>query len=213
MESAEPWKLEQRGLRDCDDPALISPERVKQEEEQHNSPPSKKMKFEENSIKLEGENKENLLGRPILTSSPLTEAEEALRKLGCDIMVTPKIENKPESKFAPKVTPNGDKLNQFNHSAYFNMLSVSPVVLNGSVTITPKDGGPVERPERPWFSLLARPDSPGLEGETELQLGRPGEQDTAPHLTLLEKKLGIVREMNKECSRRPIPKGKHNFII
>ena len=93
------------------------------------------------------------------------------------------------------------------------MLSVSPVVLNGSVTITPKDGGPVERPERPWFSLLARPDSPGLEGETELQLGRPGEQDTAPHLTLLEKKLGIVREMNKECSRRPIPKGKQREYI
>ena len=69
-----------------------------------------------------------------------------------------------------KVTPNGDKLNMFNHSTYFNM-SLSPVVLNGSVTITPKDpntssSGVLNVPnpnssnnyvgasEKPWFSIL-----------------------------------------------------------
>ena len=110
------------------------------------------------------------------------ETEEALKKLGCDILVTSKkceandikMEvSEAQKMFMPKVTPNGDKLNMFNHSTYFNM-SLSPVVLNGSVTITPKDpnasaaGGVLNVPnpnnssntnyfgssEKPWFSLL-----------------------------------------------------------
>ena len=69
------------------------------------------------------------------------ETEEALRKLGSEILVTPKAETKAEDEevkaLTPRITPNGDKLNLFNHSACFNM-SLSPMILNGSVTITPK---------------------------------------------------------------------------
>ena len=68
------------------------------------------------------------------------ETEEALRKLGSEILVTPKAETKAEEEakaLTPRITPNGDKLNLFNHSACFNM-SLSPLILNGSVTITPK---------------------------------------------------------------------------
>ena len=58
------------------------------------------------------------------------ETEEALKKLGCDILVTSKKCEQgnvkleltgAQRKFMPKVTPNGDKLNMFNHSTYFNM--------------------------------------------------------------------------------------------
>jgi hypothetical protein len=59
-----------------------------------------------------------------------------------EISVTPKQEarTQPEpflKKFSPKVTPNAERLNMFNHSAYFNM-SLSPVILNGAVSITPR---------------------------------------------------------------------------
>ena len=110
------------------------------------------------------------------------ETEEALKKLGCDILVTSKKYETGDVKkevseaqkmFMPKVTTNGDKLNMFNHSTYFNM-SLSPVVLNGSVTITPKEPavsgttGVLNVPnpnnsssnqyvgaaEKPWFSIL-----------------------------------------------------------
>ena len=139
-------------------------------------------------------------------------------------MVTPKSEIKSESKFAPRVTPNGDHLNMFNHSAYFNM-SLSPVVLNGAVTITPKEGSNSyyglsipglgdKAQEKPWFNLMARADSPppGQDSITDTDF-HPGKTqmpdiDAAPQISLLEKKLEIVKEMNKERSRLPIPVGK-----
>ena len=118
--------------------------------------------------------------REIQRKKTEAETEEALRKLGCDILVTSKKceqnnvkreVTEAQKMFMPKVTPNGDKLNMFNHSTYFNM-SLSPVVLNGSVTITPKDpnaiSGVLNVPnpnhssnnnyfnssEKPWFSIL-----------------------------------------------------------
>ena len=144
LESAEPWKLAIRGLRDFDDEKLASREAWNtNEREKQNSPPAKKLKLED-PVKFEGENKENIIRQVLAVSTPnadksRSETEEALRKLGSDIMVTPKSEIKSESKFAPRVTPNGDRLNMYNHSAYFNM-SLSPVILNGAVTITPKEG-------------------------------------------------------------------------
>jgi hypothetical protein len=60
-----------------------------------------------------------------------------------DINLTPKTESRGGAdsvllrRFSPKVTPNAERLNMFNHSAYFNM-SLSPVILNGAVTITPR---------------------------------------------------------------------------
>ena len=61
------------------------------------------------------------------------EMADVLKKLGSEIMVTPKATMKAEpsdlaKKFMPKVTPNGDKLNLFNHSSNFNM-QLSPVRL------------------------------------------------------------------------------------
>ncbi len=64
-----------------------------------------------------------------------------------DINLTPKTESRGGTdsvllrRFSPKVTPNAERLNMFNHSAYFNM-SLSPVILNGAVTITPRYGTP-----------------------------------------------------------------------
>ena len=137
------------------------------------------IKVETNDVKMNGV-KEELEIQRIKAES---ETEEALKKLGCDILVTSKNSetndvklevSDAQKKFMPKVTPNGDKLNMFNHSTYFNM-SLSPVVLNGSVTITPKDpnsglpgGGVLNVPnpnssmngnyigasEKPWFSIL-----------------------------------------------------------
>jgi hypothetical protein len=72
------------------------------------------------------------------------ETQEVLRKMCAEISVTPKLECRGSSseaaafrQFSPKVTPNAERLNMFNHSAYFNM-SLSPVILNGAVTITPR---------------------------------------------------------------------------
>ena len=70
------------------------------------------------------------------------ETQEVLRKLCAEISVMPKQEVRSlaetlSRRFSPKVTPNAERLNMFNHSAYFNM-SLSPVILNGDVTITPR---------------------------------------------------------------------------
>jgi hypothetical protein len=56
---------------------------------------------------------------------------DVLKKLGSEIMVTSKSATMADSadlakKYLPKVTPNGDKLNLFNHSSSFNM-QLSPV--------------------------------------------------------------------------------------
>ena len=72
------------------------------------------------------------------------ETQEVLRKMCAEISVTPKtegrrVERAQSRQFSPKVTPNAERLNMFNHSAYFNM-SLSPVILNGAVTITPRYG-------------------------------------------------------------------------
>ena len=167
LESSEPWKLSTRGLSELDFQQLSEDkEKDKEVEEKLQSPPSKKIKLDnEEGIKTEeDENKENksklhLTSTPIVNDKPMTETEAALSKLGSDILVTPKAEVKHESKYLPKVTPNGSHLNMLNHSTYFNM-TMSPLVLNGSaITITPKDSSQNINPdkaERPWFNLVAR---------------------------------------------------------
>ena len=105
LKSAEPWKLVIRGLKDSDDEKLASKEAWNTNDtEKMNSPPAKKLKLED-PVKLEGENKENIIGQALAVSTPTAdksrnETEEALRKLGSDIMVSPKSDIKSESKFA-----------------------------------------------------------------------------------------------------------------
>ena len=84
-------------------------------------------------VDIESEVKPNLNGNNNDTVKKEVEEskeqmEDTLKKLGSDIMVTtPKVElTDYEKKFLPKVTPNGDKLNMFNHSSHFNM-QLSPV--------------------------------------------------------------------------------------
>ena len=228
MESAEPWKVETRGLNHA-------AEEIDKEE-----PPAKKLKLDP-EIKGEGENKENIKSEESKvekTETPVKSEQEqnraateaALRKLGSEILVTPRQEPAPKSaeasRFTPRITPNGDRLNLFNHSQYFNM-SLSPVVLNGSVTITPKETSgsqlypgltvPTREAEKPWFNLLALPETPAEEVKTEegaeeppsyFHPGRRGLNEDLGHASqigLLEQKLEIVRQMNHESARVAIP--------
>merc|ERR1719411_2100877 len=122
MESAEPWKVETRGLNHA------------AEETDKEEPPAKKLKLDP-EIKGEGENKENIKSEeskvektetPVKTEQEQNRAatEAALRKLGSEILVTPRQEPPPKSAEASRFTPrmpNGDRLNLFNHSQYFNM--------------------------------------------------------------------------------------------
>lgn len=231
LESAEPWKLSTRGLQEGATPTTDI-------EDKACPPPHKKIKGTMHELNGElvtkpEENKENWKGMTVstVTSTPSrNETEEALRRLGSEILVTPKSEAgvKTEDRsrfFSPKITPNGDRLNMFNHSAYFNM-SLSPVMLNGAVTITPKSetnsyyGGlgmmaPSKTEDKPWFNILVgRIESGGMSpnSETEAEVdefhpGRVGvkeEIDNNTHMNLLEQKLKIVQKMNKECPRQPI---------
>jgi hypothetical protein len=165
MESCEPWKMSREGMpheagkkrerqvSEDDGEESGEEEQVDEEISFRKKPKLEdkirasrdEMEEEEEEIDDDEENKEN--GDIIMKEEKMEseeekkkriETEEVLKKLGSEILVTPKVEVNEELKpFTPKITPNGDKLNLFNHSACFNM-SLSPVVLNGSVTITPK---------------------------------------------------------------------------
>ena len=177
LESSEPWKLEHRGLRECDLNQLEA-DSGKHKIEDQESPSAKRIKLDEDSESIKQE-ASDVKPTPAVTSTPvtvrdksLTETEAALSRLGSDIMVTPKAEIKPESKYTPKVTPNGNHLNMLNHSTYFNM-TMSPLVLNGSsITITPKDisigqNQTLEKSEKPWFNLVAKEDNNSQESYGE----------------------------------------------
>ena len=177
LESAEPWKLETRGLTDLEYQQLIEKkeEKVPDEVEELKSPSAKKIKLDEELVKQEEEEKENKAITPslnILSSTPkCPETEAALSRLGRDILVTPKTEIKNETIQSPKVTPNGSHLNLVNHSTYFNM-SLSPLVLNGSVVITAREG---DKGEKPWFNLVAREETSGTPAgqDQQAEKGKP----------------------------------------
>ncbi len=142
------------------------------------------------------------------------ETENALKKLGSEIMVTPKLEaGHVDAKFLPKVTPNGEKINLFSHSTNLNM-SLNPIMLNGSVTITPKDQivkkptGPnaMGSTEKPWFSIL--PLGNPVEHQppkTELPNTFPNDTIT-PQIEHLEQRLELLRSICQDEKRMPIPK-------
>lgn len=165
LESAEPWKLETRGLTELDYQQLSEKTKEKVEDDEMKSPIAKKIKLDEELVKQEEEDKENKVMTPSIINSSTpkcSETEAALSRLGSDILVTPKTEFKRESKHSPQVTPHGSQLNLVHHSTYFNM-TISPMVLNGSVVITPKEGANGlggEKGEKPWFNLVAREEPP-----------------------------------------------------
>ena len=220
LESCEPWKLATRGLNPDDE------RKDSLDEDEDQSPPAKKLKIDEENIKEEDVDTKS---ESMDTSNPeavtcLSEAEAALSKLGSDILVTPKAEARTESKFKPHMSSSAGQLNLVNHTTYFSM-SLPPMLLNGaSITITPKESSPganaynsSERTEKPWFCLAARESSPEagseppetcVEYDFHPARARPGDSDTNTQIALMEKKLEIVKQMNKETARNPIPKDK-----
>ncbi len=189
IESGEPWKLPCQGMPHEKDKLYDRKRREEEnEEEEEEEEPKAKVPKLDGDMAVKSEDKENAEQKPkeeeedskddavkSEEDKQRLETQEALKKLGHEILVTPKTESDKKSNPAstPKVTPNGDKLNLFNHSAHFHM-TLSPVVLNGSVTITPKNepavGGlgtstpvvssdqqqqpPCPPSDKPWFSLL-----------------------------------------------------------
>ena len=146
-------------------------EKAEEETEELKSPSAKKLKLDEELVKQEEkeekDEKEEKKEEVVSSTPKCSDTEAALSRLGRDILVTPKTEMKPEAKHSPKVTPNGSHLNLVNHTTYFNM-SLSPLVLNGSVSITPREG---DKAEKPWFSLVAREEpattTPGQDQQSE----------------------------------------------
>ena len=196
IESAEPWKLKSIELNS---ESTLSP------------PPAKKLKLDpDHLVKTEEADKENVL---FSSSTPVKNPYQISDfKLGSDVSITPKQVPKVESKYSPKVTPNAERMNLFNHSSYFNM-SLSPLILNGSVTITPKENlhGPYgqvhadRNQDKPWFNLVS-----AVDGDSEFHPGRSRRGGEAlTHIALLERKLDILKNLNKETDRKPIPPGKH----
>ena len=218
LESCEPWKLATRGLNPDDERKYSLDEDL--------SPPAKKLKMDEENIKEEDVDTKSE-SMDISNPEPVTrqsETEAALSKLGSDILVTPKAEARVESKFKPRMSSSAGQLNLVNHTTYFSM-SLPPMLLNGaSITITPKESSPganayssSERTEKPWFCLAARESSPEAGSESpdacvecdfHPARARPGDSDTNTQIALMEKKLEIVKQMNKETARNPIPKDK-----
>lgn len=194
IESGEPWKLntvEIAAAGSCSPPPA---KKAKMEPEQA---PSEAVKKEEDG----GENKENTV---VLASSTPLKQDSLLGgvKLSNEVSITPKS-MPTNSKYTPKTTPNAERMNLFNHSAYFNM-SLSAMVLNGS-TISMAPSTNFKEAERggdkAWFNLVAP--------QTEFHPGQsPTATETLPHLSLLEDKLQVLRQMNHETSRKALPRDK-----
>ena len=150
MESAEPWKVGHKGMP-----------HVKKEFEDENEGQSEEEIDDEEPMDVQ--NEEIHEKKPKIEDEEKENVEEALKKLGeSDVTVTPKVEKKDIEKLV-QITPNGDKVNLFNHSSQLNM-SLSPMVLNGAVTITPKTPQQQfnniynsffnEANNKAWFSVL-----------------------------------------------------------
>ena len=149
MESCEPWKISNHGMPHIEKTKKESSDQGNEEEDEENNADDCN---HDGSIKEEDSQEVN--------------QKSAIKEAGVS------ADGQPSNTFSPKTTANGDKLNLFNHSAQFNM-SLSPVVLNGAVTITPKVNQPHFLPtepvpvsnaetchdtevsaDKPWFSIL-----------------------------------------------------------
>jgi hypothetical protein len=151
LESSEPWKLATEGLPhfDGDDrPPVIKKLKLDDSEDEDDEDDDDDVE-EKESVHTNGDDDHmDVDEKPAVNgnNNPVVKKEEGdaeevkasgdavvdvLKKLGSEIMITSKSSPKPEAddlvrKYLPKVTPNGDKLNLFNHSSHFNM-QLSPV--------------------------------------------------------------------------------------
>ena len=157
VESSEPWKLATEGLPHFDEDgrpevvkklSLDDPEDMEEEEEEEDVDDDDD---DEPKLEIDEDVKPPVNGDVVKQEDDVVEKKECsdgdfemadvLKKLGSEIMVTskaatPKVETDHFSKkFLPKVTPNGDKLNLFNHTSNFNM-QLSPVSLDSMLICT-----------------------------------------------------------------------------
>lgn len=183
-------------------------------------PPQLPIKINGNKVEDHHNDKENIVKKEETIKNETNENEkdaiDALSKLGKEILITPKLESKFDVKFMPKVTPNGEKLNLFNHTSNLNM-TLNPVILNGAVTITPKDPSLVNNNgsisngtmgEKPWFSIL--PLGNPVDHQAKLMDAKNENMfnvdNITPQINALEAKLDELRNMNLDKYRHPIPK-------
>ncbi|XP_059099037.1 bromodomain adjacent to zinc finger domain protein 2B-like [Tigriopus californicus] len=255
MESCEPWKLPHKGMahekKRCDDTRDDSDEPVPKKPKLEClfdiKPPILPLNMDQVQpkqeiweSKLENGETRTTLNIPKIQESDNEKAkrwetEEALKKLGSEILVTPKMDakNGVDEPRTPIVTPNAEKVNLFNHSSSQNM-TLSPMILNGSVTITPKSepnfltSTPLMNPhsvvshhsvsfDHPWFSILPLNNPAdnsakflGLKQEGLSTLDRTkallqAQCPVNPQIALLELKLDRLRKDNFGMERQPIP--------
>jgi len=145
LESSEPWKLPTEGMPHYDDdgrPPVLKKLKIEdsdEEDDDENEDNSNeveddddhKMEVEEVKPTINGNNNDVVKKEEADEKLEDSDMANALKKLGSEIFVTSAMTPKAESteyerKYLPKVTPNGDKLNMFNHSSHFNM-QLSPV--------------------------------------------------------------------------------------
>ncbi len=227
VESCEPWKLETQGLPhfDEDDRDEVVEKNSQEDKGQdqdldHDKPEDQddeqEMEIDDNeeNIQVNGDNLDKNVKKEepmMLEEDSKDETKEALAKLSSEILVTAKLqESKMDLKFMPKTTPNGEKLNMFNHTSNLNM-TLSPIILNGAVTITPKDqmhhqhNFASNNNEKPWFSIL--PIGNPIDHQAKLLDCKTDlfEDNITPQINALEAKLEELRSQDFEKERHPIP--------
>ena len=219
LESAEPWKLETSGMPhfDEDDRSEVREKgseenghEVKEESENQSEIKSEGDQNDDEEEEMEIDDNEEEVNKENVKDEP-DETKEALAKLSNEILVTPKVNAGSDVKFLPKVTANGEKLNMFNHSSSLNM-TLSPVVLNGAVTITPKDqqsSYPSTISEKPWFSIL--PLGNPIDHQAKFIEAKENSfcvDSITPQINALEAKLEELRSIDLEQFRNPVPQDK-----
>ena len=231
LESCEPWKLEGQGMPHVDDDGResvslkdrkkdVEPMEVDNNGEQESSPADEDQDSAD-VPKVNGNkdhDKENIIKKEEsdVKNEEEKDAAEVLSRLSKEILITPKLESKLDVKFMPKVTPNGEKLNLFNHTSNLNM-TLNPVILNGAVTITPKDPSLVNNNnngnitngmvgEKPWFSILPQGNPVDHQSKNADSKDMSFVDTITPQIEALEVKLEELRNLELDKERAMIPK-------
>lgn len=129
MESADPnqFKIETANATTSDEGVKVETKDGIKSEKGDEGPPHKKLKMDPKtmeSAEVNGlENKENL-------KDFVVKKDEKTKKEKMPITTSELLRN---LELRPKVTPSGERMNLFNHTAYFNM-TLSQSVINGSLS-------------------------------------------------------------------------------